>query len=298
MIVLKTVTALARSGGGRCGPIQEAPADGNLSIREVCKVYDPDGARVEALRNCSVEVNAGEFVAIAGPSGCGKSTLLNMVAGFDTVSAGEIYLDGQLLAARNCPPRPGPDRVVVFQNGALFPWKTILENVMYGPVRQNALTREQAEEKAIDLLHDCGGLDGVAGSYPAQLSSGMQRRVEIVRALMNEPKVLLLDEPFRAMDTVSKTTMHQHLLSMYRLCRKTILFITHDLEEAIYLADTVIVMTTRPGSIKKVIRVKLPRPRVPEMLSSREYLELKREAAEGIHEEARKAFERGEREQA
>lgn len=277
---------------------QRAPAGGNLSIRDVCKVYDPDGSRVEALRNCSVEIKAGEFVAIVGPSGCGKSTLLNMVAGFDTVSAGEIFLDGNLLAAASNPPRPGPDRVVVFQNGALFPWKTVLENVMYGPVRQKVLSQKQAEEKAIDLLHNCGKLDAVAGSYPAQLSSGMQRRVEIVRALMNEPKVLLLDEPFRAMDTVSKTTMHQHLLDMYRLCRKTIIFITHDLEEAIYLADTVIVMTTRPGMIKKVINVRLPRPRVPEMLSSHEYLEMKREAAEGIHEEAKKAFERGEREQA
>jgi NitT/TauT family transport system ATP-binding protein len=187
---------------------------------------------------------------------------------------------------------------VVFQNGALFPWKTVLENVMYGPLRQKALTREQAEGKAIDMLHTCGRLDRIAQSYPAQLSSGMQRRVEIVRALMNEPKVLLLDEPFRAMDTVSRTTMHLHLLDMYRLCRKTIIFITHDLEEAIYLADTVIVMTTRPGMIKKVIIVSLPRPRTPEMLSSYEYLEMKREAAEGVHEEAKKAFDRGEREQA
>lgn len=278
--------------------VQPAPTVGSLSIRSVCKVYDPDGARVEALRDCSAEIKAGEFVAIVGPSGCGKSTLLNMVAGFDTVSSGEIYLDGKLLVTVDRMPRPGPDRVVVFQNGALFPWKTVLENVMYGPVRQKVLAPEQAEEKAMDLLHNCGGLDSVAKSYPSQLSSGMQRRVEIVRALMNEPKVLLLDEPFRAMDTVSKTTMHQHLLDMYRLCRKTIIFITHDLEEAIYLADTVIVMTTRPGTIKKTIHVNLPRPRVPEMLFSREYLELKREAAEGIHEEAKKAFERGEREQA
>ena len=278
--------------------VPESPAVGSLSIRDVCKTYDPDGTCVEALRNCSVEVSSGEFVAIVGPSGCGKSTLLNMIAGFDTVSSGEIMLDGQLLAATHRPPLPGPDRVVVFQHGALFPWKTVLENVIYGPVRQKVLSRAQAEKKAVDVLHDCGGLDAVAGSYPAQLSSGMQRRVEIVRALMNEPKVLLLDEPFRAMDTVSKTTMHQHLLDMYRLYRKTIIFITHDLEEAIYLADTVIVMTTRPGMIKQIIRVALPRPRVLKMLFSHEYMQLKREAAESVHEEARKAFERGEREQA
>lgn len=279
-------------------PATERPATGSLSVRDVCKTYDPDDACVEALRNCSVEVRSGEFVAIVGPSGCGKSTLLNMISGFDSVSSGRIDMDGRVLASAGRPPRPGPDRVVVFQNGALFPWKTVLENVIYGPVRQKVLARAQAENKAVDLLRDCGGLDAVAGSYPAQLSSGMQRRVEIVRALMNEPKVLLLDEPFRAMDTVTKTTMHQHLLDVFSLYRKTIIFITHDLEEAIYLADRVIVMTTRPGMVKQVIRVALPRPRVLKMLYSQEYMGLKREAAESVHEEARKAFERGEREQA
>lgn len=271
---------------------------GALSIRDVGKTYDPDGARVEALRNCSLEIRPGEFVALVGPSGCGKSTLLNALAGFDAITAGEIHLDGALLAAPGRSPRPGPDRVVVFQHGALFPWKTVLENVTYGPLRQKALGRAQAEKQALELLRNCGGLDSVARSYPAQLSSGMQRRVEIVRALVNEPKVLLLDEPFRAMDTVSKTTMHQHLLDMYRLYPKTIFFITHDLEEAIYLADTVVVMTTRPGTIKRVIKVDLERPRVREMLYSRAYLELKQEAASAVHEEARKAFERGEREHA
>jgi NitT/TauT family transport system ATP-binding protein len=276
---------------------RDSSPGGSLSIRDVGKTYDPDGAAVEALRSCSVEVEAGAFVAMVGPSGCGKSTLLNMIAGFDTLSSGTIYMDGRLLAAPDLPPRPGPDRVVVFQNGALFPWKTVLQNVGYGPVRQKMLTRRQTRTKATDLLRQCG-LDAVAASYPAQLSSGMQRRVEIVRALMNDPKVLLLDEPFRAMDTVSKTTMHQHLLDMYRMCRKTIVFITHDLEEAIYLADRVIVMTTRPATIKLEIDVTLQRPRHPKMLFSQEYLELKREAAESVHEEARKAFERGEREQA
>jgi ABC-type nitrate/sulfonate/bicarbonate transport system ATPase subunit len=276
---------------------KDASAGGCLSIRDVCKTYDPNGASVEALRGCSLEVEAGAFVAIVGPSGCGKSTLLNMIAGFDTVSSGEVYMDEQLLAAPHLLPRPGPDRVVVFQNGALFPWKTVLQNVSYGPVRQKILTRTQAQKKAVELLRQCG-LEAVTGSYPAQLSSGMQRRVEIARALMNDPKVLLLDEPFRAMDTVSKTTMHQHLLNMYRMSRKTVLFITHDLEEAIYLADRVVVMTTRPGTIKLVINVKLQRPRHPKMLFSKEYLTLKQEAAESVHEEARKAFERGEREQA
>src|SRR5262249_4839592 len=184
------------------GPVStQSSAGGCLSIRDVCKTYDPDGACVEALKNCSLEIDAGAFVAIVGPSGCGKSTLLNIIAGFDTASSGEIHMDGRLLAAPDLPPRPGPDRVVVFQNGALFPWKTVLENVSYGPVRKRTLSRKQAEKKAAALFRACK-LDAADGAYPAQLSSGRQRRVEIARALMNEPKVLLLDEPFRTMDTV------------------------------------------------------------------------------------------------
>ena len=275
-----------------------ARTGGALAIRNVSKIYDPGGARVVALHACSADIAPGEFVAIVGPSGCGKSTLLNILAGFDTLTAGEVYLDGKPLASVTRPPQPGPDRVVVFQHGALFPWKTVLENVMYGPLRQKKMTRHEAEAKAMDLLQRCGGLEAVATSYPAELSSGMQRRVEIIRALMNEPKVLLLDEPFRAMDSVSKTTMHRHLLEMYSLYRKTIVFITHDLEEAIYLAETVFLMTTRPGTVKKVLKISLPRPRIPEMMSSHEYLELKRQVAEAVHEEARKAFERGELEHA
>lgn len=274
------------------------PNEGHLSIQNVSKIYDPEGARVVAVNNASLEIAPGDFVAIVGPSGCGKSTLMNIIAGFDNVTSGVVKLDGKDLATPNSPPRPGPDRVVVFQNGALFPWKTVLENVMYGPIVQHKMTPKEAEEKATDLLAKCGGLDKVADSYPPQLSSGMQRRVEIVRALVNEPKILLLDEPFRAMDTVSKTVMHQHLLEMYRVCRRTIVFITHDLEEAIYLADKVVVMTSRPGTIKSIIPVNLPRPRVPEMMLGAEYLALKAQAIAGVHEEAKKAFERGEKEHA
>jgi NitT/TauT family transport system ATP-binding protein len=272
--------------------------NGALSIRGVSKTYDPEGGAVEALRDLSLEVRGGDFVAIVGPSGCGKSTLLNAVAGFDTISAGAIDLDGDLLAAPGHAPRPGPDRVVVFQHGALFPWRTVLQNVTYGPIRQRRLARADAETKALELLRASGRLDAVGSAYPAQLSSGMQRRVEIVRALMNEPRVLLLDEPFRAMDTVSKATMHRHLLDLYEMSRRTIVFITHDLEEAIYLADTVVVMTTRPGTIKQVVAVGLERPRVQAMLYSHTYLGLKRDLAESVRAEALKAFERGEREEA
>ena len=273
-----------------------AVAEGHISVRDVGKIYDPEGGHVVALEHCSLDIPAGAFVAIVGPSGCGKSTLLNIVAGFDNLTSGEVRLDGAPLATVDRHPKPGSDRVVVFQHGALFPWKTVLENVTYGPVRQQRMSQSEADRVGLDFLDRCGGLATIAQSYPGQLSSGMQRRVEIIRALINEPKILLLDEPFRAMDTVSKATMHQHLLDLYRQSGKTTIFITHDLEEAIFLSDTVMVMSTRPGSIKMQLDVDLPRPRTPDTLVSEPYLALKHQAIAQVREEALKAFERGERE--
>lgn len=282
--------------GGAADQLRADGAQGRLSIRGVGKIYDPEGVHVVALEDCSLEIAPGGFVAVVGPSGCGKSTLLNVLAGFDSLTSGEVDLDGRPLAGIGRVPVPGPDRVVVFQNGALFPWFTVLDNITYGPVRQRILSRDQARDRAMELLAGTGGLDRIAGAFPGQLSSGMQRRVEILRALINNPKILLLDEPFRAMDTVSKSTMHQHLLDIYDRFRKTVFFITHDLDEAILLADQVVVMTTRPGTIKMLIDVDLPRPRHRDMATSATFLELKRQAIAAVHEEARKAFERGERE--
>ena len=184
----------------------------------------------------------------------------------------------------------------MFQNGALFPWKTVLQNVVYGPVVQGLMSEAEANQIGKEMLASSGNLDRIADSYPGQLSSGMQRRVEILRALINNPKILLLDEPFRAMDTVSKTTMHQHLLDIYDQYHQTVFFITPDLDEAIFLADTVVVLTTRPGRIKLRLDVDLPRPRTRESITSHRFLELKQQAVSAVHEEARKAFERGERE--
>ena len=281
------------------GPSAEAgvcrASDGALSIKNVGKIYDPDGVHVVALEECSLEIGAGEFVAIVGPSGCGKSTLLNIMAGFDNLTSGEILLDGQPLATMTTAPSPGSDRVVVFQHGALFPWKTVLENVTYGPVVQGVMSAGEADARAKQMLARVG-LNDIENSYPGQLSSGMQRRVEIIRALINNPKVLLLDEPFRAMDTVTKSASHQYLLELYNATGKTIFFITHDLEEAIFLADKVMVMTTRPGYIKKTLSVNLPRPRQYSLLASTGFIEMKAELVEAVHEEAVKAFEAGERE--
>ena len=250
-------------------------------------------------------------MAIVGPSGCGKTTMLNMIAGFDTVTEGEIYMDGTLIASNQKKLLPGPDRIVVFQLGGLFPWKTVLDNICFGPLMQGEVgkklkkgleeractfsNRDQLEERACDLLR-IAGLEGTEKEYPMNLSSGMQRRVEIVRALINEPKVLLLDEPFRALDAMTKSVMHRHLLELYDATGNTIMFITHDLHEAVFLANRVFVMTTRPGTLKKWVDVDIPRPRSMDVKTSKKYFKYIQETVDAVHEEARKAFERGERE--
>jgi len=268
---------------------------GQISIRNVTKIYDPDGARVLAVDNCSMEIEAGEFCVVVGPSGCGKTTLLNAIAGFHGISGGEIHLDGELLCDAARTPSPGSDRIVVFQNGALFPWFTVMENVTFGPVTQKSMTRKEAVDKARYLLGQMGLL-GIEDNYPSEISSGMRRRVEIARAMMNNPRVLLLDEPFRAMDALTKTVVHQFLLDVYDKSKTTVFFITHDLEEAIFLGTKVYIMTTRPATIKKVLDVEIPRPRDFRVLSSPTYIRLREECIAAVHEEALKAFKAGERE--
>ncbi len=278
-------------------PATSGPAAGKISIRNVSIIYDPEGVHVVAVDNCSLEIPAGEFCVIVGPSGCGKTTLLNAIAGFHGVTEGEIYLDDELLCSPEKTTEPGADRIVVFQNGALFPWNTVLDNVIYGPVVQGKMTRQEAKEAGHELLLQMG-LSGISYNYPSEISSGMRRRVEIARAMMNDPKVLLLDEPFRAMDALTKTVIQKYLLDVYDSSNKTVFFITHDLEEAIFLGTRVIVVTTRPAQVKKIVNVEIPRPRDFRVLSSEIYRELKEEVIEAVHEEAQRAFEAGERERA
>ena len=251
-------------------------ARGAINIRNVSKIYDPDGANVLAVDNCSIDIAPGEFCVIVGPSGCGKTTLLNAIAGFHDISSGEISLDGKPICTPGVSAEPGADRMVVFQNGALFPWSTVLNNVGYGPVVQGTASSTDAKTKAQALLAELG-LSGIGDRYPNELSSGMRRRVEIARALINDPKVLLLDEPFRAMDALTKGVAQEFLLQAYDRVRKTVFFITHDLEEAIYLSDRVMVMTKRPGRAKKIFKIDLPRPRDYEMRVTPEFNELKLE---------------------
>ncbi|MGD9867936.1 MAG: ABC transporter ATP-binding protein [Hyphomicrobiales bacterium] len=269
---------------------------GAIAISDVVKVYGSGDKAVCAVDHCSFDIPAGEITMVVGPSGCGKTTLLNAIAGFHSITSGEIRLDGDILCGPGRPQaEPGPDRIVVFQNGALFPWKTVLENVVFGPAMQGGMPLKVANEKARGMLRDAG-LTGVEHNYPGELSSGMRRRVEIVRALMNDPSVLLLDEPFRALDSLTKSVMHEALLQIFYNNRVTIMFITHDLEEAIFLGDNVVITTSRPCRPKKILRVDLPHPRDYSMLTDRRFRELHDETMEAVHEEARKAFDAGERE--
>jgi NitT/TauT family transport system ATP-binding protein len=269
---------------------------GAIRIEDVVKVYDPDGAAVMAVDHCSLDIKAGEICMIVGPSGCGKTTLLNAIAGFHSISSGRIYLDGKLLCGPEKPMAdPGSDRIVVFQNGALFPWKSNLENVAFGPLMQGKMSRKEIYEKARGMMADAG-LGGTENNFPGEVSSGLRRRVEIVRALMNDPKALLLDEPYRALDSLTKSVMHEALLEIYYKNKVTIFFITHDLEEAIFLGHKLVIMTSRPCRPKKILEVDIPHPRDYSVLTSKRFRELLQETSSVVHEEAKKSFAAGEKE--
>ncbi len=274
----------------------QAARTGKVRIIDAVKYYGAAGTGVLAVDHCTFEVPAGEITVVVGPSGCGKTTLLNAIAGFHSLSSGSIYLDDEML----CGPgklkaEPGPDRIVVFQNGALFPWKTNIENITFGPMMQGRLTRAEAYEKARDMMADAG-LRGIENNYPGEISSGVRRRVEIVRALMNDPKILLLDEPYRALDSLTKSVMHEALLEIFYKNRVTIFFITHDLEEAIFLGHRVVIMTTRPCRPKKILDIDIPHPRDYSVLTTKRFREFMDETAAAVHEEATKAFAAGEKE--
>jgi NitT/TauT family transport system ATP-binding protein len=223
-----------------------------LVVENLSKVYfDPRlGERVTALDGVSLRITPGEFVAVAGPSGCGKTTLLNLIAGFLEPTSGRILLDGREIEG------PGPDRGVVFQSYALFPWKTVLENVAFGP-RMRGLPRAECEARARRWL-ELVGLGHVANRYPRELSGGMQQRV-VVRALANEPEILLMDEPFAAVDAQTRMTLQEELARIFEERRPTIFFITHDVNEAVFLADRVLVLSK--GRLREEIPVPIPRPR-------------------------------------
>lgn len=280
----------------RAGIARHTAIEGAIRIEDVVKIYDPEGASVMAVDHCSLDIPGGEICMIVGPSGCGKTTLLNAIAGFHSITSGQIFLDGQMLCGPGKPlADPGSDRIVVFQNGALFPWKSNLDNVAFGPLMQGKMGKKEVYEKARSMMADAG-LSGTEHNFPGEVSSGLRRRVEIVRALMNDPKVLLFDEPYRALDSLTKSVMHEALLEIYYKNKVTIFFITHDLEEAIFLGHRLVIMTSRPCRPKKIIEVDIPHPRDYSVLTSPRFRQLMDETMELVHEEARKSFAAGEKE--
>ena len=236
---------------------------------------------VTALEDISLEVADREFSVIVGPSGCGKSTLLRLVAGLVTPSGGNIRLDGTAITG------PSRDRGMVFQSYTLFPWLTVIRNVEFGLSLKGTDSgeRRRISQRFIELV----GLKGFEHAYPKQLSGGMMQRVALARALANDPKVLLMDEPFGALDSQTRSLMQELLLRIWEDQHKTVLFITHDIDEALFLGDRVYVMTARPGRIKEEVDVHSPRPRGVEVLTSPEFVELKRRVTDLIREETMKS---------
>jgi NitT/TauT family transport system ATP-binding protein len=225
-----------------------------VEVRNVSLAYDTPAGRIEAVRGASFSAGAGEFLCLVGPSGCGKTTLLNMIAGFLAPSEGEIRVGGRPVSGQ------GFDRGIVFQDFAqLFPWRTALENVVFG-LEMKDVSKPEREKIALEQLR-LVRLEKFANSYPHHLSGGMQQRVAIARALAYNPGVLLMDEPFAALDALTRDEMQRLLAEVWRETRKTVVYVTHNVAEAVFLADRVIVMSAHPGRVRAVVSISLPRPR-------------------------------------
>jgi NitT/TauT family transport system ATP-binding protein len=255
---------------------------GRVELRDATVVYGAGAG----LAKTSLVIEPGEFLCLLGPSGCGKSTALNVIGGFVAPTSGVALIDG----ARIC--GPGPDRGVVFQHYSLFPWKTAQDNVAFG-LRMRGASTAEARRLALDYLSSVG-LARFARAYPSMLSGGMQQRVAIARALVARPAVLLMDEPFGALDAQTRALMQEHLLELWRDIRNTVVFVTHDLDEALFLGDRVVVLSAAPGRVLLDLRIDLPRPRPREVHASEAFSEAKIRCRDLIRCESRRAFERAE----
>lgn len=253
-----------------------------IQIQNLQKVFDFDHKKVVALENLDLDIQEGKFTVLIGPSGCGKSTLLYLLAGFEKPTLGNILLDGKSIE------KPGPDRGFVFQDYALFPWKTVLGNIMFGLVH-NGWDKKEAEQKALEFIQMVD-LKGFEHAYPHTLSGGMKQRVAIARALAYDPKVLLMDEPFGALDAQTKKVMQKELVRIWMQNQKTVVFVTHSVIEAVFLADRIVVFTARPGKIKGIVDVDLPRPR---LYTDDAYLDVREKVLSLLEEEVEKEIDSG-----
>lgn len=256
---------------------------GQIKVDEVSITFGSGKDAHLAVETTSINIKAGEFVCILGPSGCGKSTLLNAIAGYVKPTTGAVRVDGDTVE------KPGPDRGMVFQQYSLLPWKTVYENVAFGP-KMAGQTRTEAGSTANTFL-ELVGLKKFGNRYPAELSGGMQQRVGIARALANYPSVLLMDEPFGALDAQTRLMMQESLLDIWNKFGTTVVFVTHDVDEAVFLADRVLIMSAAPGRIIEDLHVDLPRPRSTDLASTPEYIKARQFCLDTIKAESRKAFE-------
>jgi len=249
--------------------------DAKISVQRVSKTFDLAGQEFAALRDVSLDIADNEFVTVVGPSGCGKTTLMNILAGLEHASAGRALVDGREVTG------PGPDRGVIFQQYALFPWLTVRKNVEFG-LREQGVGRRERRERAEHFIR-LVGLEQFADALPKTLSGGMRQRCAIARAYAVNPSILLMDEPFGALDALTRVTLQEQLLQAWSEERRTVLFITHDVDEAVFLANRVVVMAARPGRVHDVIDVGLPYPRPEEVRLSPEFAALRNRVWRAVH---------------
>ena len=261
-----------------------ADAPDMMQVNNVSKGFGEDWEREMVIENLSLKIRRNQLTAIVGPSGCGKSTVVNLLAGFERPDSGQILLDGRPVTG------PSKDTLIVFQETALMPWLTTYQNVTFGPKLRGDIPRDQLKEAA-DSIIETVGLKEFRDKYPLQLSGGMQRRAELARALINQPLVMIMDEPFRGLDAMTRQLMQEFYMRLCEQEARTNVFVTSELEEAIILADSLVVLSNRPATVREVVQIDLPRPRNLEMLSSSQAYEYKRHAMEMLHEEALKSFQ-------
>jgi NitT/TauT family transport system ATP-binding protein len=256
-----------------------------VNMSGVFKAYGEEWERQQVIYDFNLEILPGQLTAIVGPSGCGKSTIVNLMAGFETPDSGTITMNGEPITG------PGVDRLVVFQETALLPWLTAFQNVVFGPKLRGDMDSATLKAEANRILETVG-LTEFKDKYPLQLSGGMQRRAELARAMINQPLLMIMDEPFRGLDAMTRELMQEFYLHLFEESRRTNMFVTSEIEEAIFLADQVVVLSNRPATVREIIEIKLERPRNFEMLSTSEAYDYKRQAMEILHEEALKSFKR------
>lgn len=257
--------------------------DNFLELKEVGRSYGLPWAKETIIDQLDMVIPRQQMTVVIGPSGCGKSTLINLIAGFEKPDRGEILLEQQPIKGAS------HERMVVFQESALMPWLTVFENVVFGPQLRKERSTHEIEQEANHLIEKVG-LTTFAHKYPRQLSGGMQRRAELARALINRPQLMLMDEPFRGLDAMSRELMQDFFLKLFEETKNTCLFVTSEIEEAILLADQLVILSNRPAKVRETLTINLPRPRSLEMLASKEAYDYKRQALEILYEEALKNF--------